>query len=61
MRNSSSGKPGTDIIAQEIPDPPPERDRGLRAPGEEATPVFSAKLSIPPPPPAESSTVSDER
>lgn len=61
MKNSSSGKPGTDIIAQEFPDPPPERDRGLRAPGEEATPVFSAKLSIPTSPPAESSTGSDER
>ncbi|MFY1828727.1 hypothetical protein ACN47A_22595 [Myxococcus fulvus] len=48
MRNSSSRMPG--IIAHEIPDPPPERDRGLRAPTEEAPDALSAKPPVPQPP-----------
>ncbi|MCK8500588.1 hypothetical protein [Myxococcus fulvus] len=48
MRNSNSRMPG--LIAHEIPDPPPERDRGLRAPTEEAPEALSAKPSVPQPP-----------
>ncbi|NTX01327.1 hypothetical protein HUA74_04705 [Myxococcus sp. CA051A] len=62
MLNSNSGKTSAGLVAQEIPDPPPEKDRGLRAPtGEEATPVFSARLSLPPPPPADEPAANDER
>ncbi|MBZ4398839.1 hypothetical protein OWM54_34600 [Myxococcus sp. MISCRS1] len=48
MRNSNSRMPG--LIAHEIPDPPPERDRGLRAPTEEAPEALSARPSVPQPP-----------
>ncbi|WP_342374961.1 hypothetical protein NVS55_27045 [Myxococcus stipitatus] len=56
----SPRNPGAERISDEIPDPPPERDRGLRAPVEEAD-SFSAKLAIPVTPTPDETPANDDR
>ncbi|MCP3100111.1 hypothetical protein LZ198_14640 [Myxococcus sp. K15C18031901] len=43
MLKSNTRPPEEDRIAHEIPDPPPEKDRGLRAPGPTESSAFTVK------------------
>ncbi|WP_338865021.1 hypothetical protein [Myxococcus stipitatus] len=58
---SSPRNPGAERISNEIPDPPPERDKGLRGPVEGEADTFSAKLAIPVTPTADESPANDDR